>query len=157
MNISFRVAREAKASTKSTVKAARAARRQPSRSRSRVWSFWTLREPRACERDSVGFGCSVDKRSLAATLGLSGSVNVQHGRPSERETEKGSEWARAWRERDSDSDSKTVREAAKLGRHSRRKEKQSWAEQRKLQHTAKSARARPSSRRSWLEERYEKK
>lgn len=43
---------------------------------------------RACERDSVGFGCSVDKRSLAATLGSSGSANVLSGRPSEKERER---------------------------------------------------------------------
>lgn len=46
---------------------------------------------RACKRNSVGFGCSVDKRSLAATLGSSGNANVFNARPRKRETERASD------------------------------------------------------------------
>lgn len=83
---------------------------------------------RACKRNSVGFGCSVDKRSLAATLGSSGNVNVFNARPRKRERPREraieSKRARAWSEQARErKTAETVREAAKLGSQSRRKEK----------------------------------
>lgn len=87
MNISFRVAREAKAPRKLRARCLPSSAKSKSKSKSSL-KFLDATTLRACERDSVGFGCSVDKRSLAATLGSSGSVNVLSGRPSEKERER---------------------------------------------------------------------